>query len=56
MLHAGLHVGRDHTNWIKGRIAKYGFRAGVDYEVFAETGENPEGGRVTPAAVLIPRW
>lgn len=32
-LHAGLGVGRDYTNWIKGRIKKYGFREGVDFEV-----------------------
>ncbi|MBB4287842.1 antA/AntB antirepressor family protein [Roseospira goensis] len=32
-LHAGLGVGRDYTNWIKGRIAKYGFREGVDFEI-----------------------
>ncbi len=44
-LHAGLQVGRDHTNWIKGRIDKYRFRDGVDFEVLAEMGENPEGGR-----------
>lgn len=31
-LHAGLSVGRDFTNWIKGRIEKFGFRDGVDFE------------------------
>lgn len=32
-LHSGLGVGRDFTNWIKGRITKYDFREGVDYEI-----------------------
>lgn len=32
-LHAFLCVGRDFTNWIKGRISQYGFIAGVDYLV-----------------------
>jgi anti-repressor protein len=32
-LHAGLKVGRDYTNWIKDRLAKYGFAEGVDYEI-----------------------
>lgn len=30
-LHAFLGVGRDFTNWIKGRISQYGFITGVDY-------------------------
>mgnify|MGYP001107529897 FL=1 len=30
-LHAFLGVGRDFTNWIKGRISQYGFTTGVDY-------------------------
>jgi hypothetical protein len=30
-LHKALGVGRDFTNWIKGRIDQYGFAAGVDY-------------------------
>lgn len=30
-LHACLGVGRDFTNWIKGRIAQYGFVENVDY-------------------------
>lgn len=30
-LHAFLCVGRDFTNWIKGRISQYGFTAGLDY-------------------------
>lgn len=47
-LHAKLGVGRDFTNWIKARIAEYGFQAHVDYvvvEVSARSGENPSGGR-----------
>ena len=30
-LHEFLEVGRDFTNWIKGRIEKYGFEEGKDY-------------------------
>jgi len=30
-LHVFLKVGRDFTNWIKGRIDQYGFVAGADY-------------------------
>ncbi len=30
-LHTFLQVGRDFTNWIKGRISQYGFIEGVDY-------------------------
>lgn len=30
-LHGALAVGRDFTNWIKGRIAQYGFVTGVDF-------------------------
>lgn len=32
-LHNALGVGRDFTNWIKGRIEEYGFKKGVDFEV-----------------------
>lgn len=44
-LHGVLGVRRDFSNWIKGRISKYGFVQGQDFEVFAKTGENSEGGR-----------
>ncbi len=44
-LHGVLGVRRDFSNWIKGRISKYGFVHGQDFEVFAKTGENSEGGR-----------
>lgn len=39
-------MGRDFTNWIKDRIAKYGFSEGSDFiKVLANSGENPWGGR-----------
>lgn len=48
-LHAKLRTGRDFSNWIKGRIDKYGFLEGEDYvttKVSAKSGENL-GGRPT---------
>ena len=44
-LHAFLDVGRDFTNWIKCRIAVFGFVEGADFvsEVYASSGE--KGGR-----------
>ncbi|EJU34700.1 antA/AntB antirepressor family protein [Capnocytophaga sp. CM59] len=44
-LHQFLEVGRDFSNWIKGRIEEYGFIENQDYEVFAQIGENSNGGR-----------
>ena len=44
-LHGVLGVRRDFSNWIKGRISKYDFIESQDFEVFAKTGENSEGGR-----------
>ena len=44
-LHLFLGVGRDFSNWIKGRIEEYGFIENQDYMVFAEIGENSNGGR-----------
>ncbi|ALE03423.1 antA/AntB antirepressor family protein [Bartonella ancashensis] len=44
-LHAFLEVGRDFTNWIKNRIKKYSFIENRDYIVFANFGENLQGGR-----------
>lgn len=41
-LHDILGVRRDFSTWIKGRISKYGFIQGQDFEVFAKTGENSE--------------
>lgn len=32
-LHKALGVGRDFTNWIKGRIKQYGFVEGIDYVI-----------------------
>lgn len=43
-LHAGLHVGRDFSNWIKGRIAKYGFQAGVDFDCSPDLASKPKRG------------
>lgn len=43
-LHAFMQVKRDFSNWIKGRIRKFGFEAGTDFlEVFAKSGENLGG-------------
>lgn len=44
-LHHFLGVGKDFSNWMKDRIAKYEFVENQDYEVFAKFGENPNGGR-----------
>lgn len=33
-LHKALGVGRDFTNWIKGRIDEYGFTSAADYVLF----------------------
>ena len=44
-LHLFLGVGGDFSNWIKGRIEEYGFIENQDYMVFAEIGENSNGGR-----------
>lgn len=44
-LHAGLGVGRDFTTWVEGRISKYGFREGIDFErVAAKETCSPELG------------
>jgi phage anti-repressor protein len=44
-LHGFLQVGKDFSNWIKDRIEKYGFQENQDFEVFANSGDNPLGGR-----------
>ena len=44
-LHTFLGVGRDFTNWVKGRISEYDFVENQDFVVFAQTGENSTGGR-----------
>lgn len=39
-LHQGLKVGRDFSNWIKGRIAEFGFQEGEDFAIsLAKSGE-----------------
>ena len=40
-----LGVGKVSAAWIQDRIEQYGFRQGQDFEVFSETGNNPQGGR-----------
>lgn len=55
-LHAGLGVGRDYTNWIKGRIAKYGFKEGEDYEVAQDLrSPNPANAKSRPQVAHIYR-
>ncbi|WP_404977257.1 antA/AntB antirepressor family protein [Bartonella sp. AU55XJBT] len=44
-LHTFLEVKRDFSNWIKDRINKYSFIENKDYIVFANFGENLQGGR-----------
>ncbi|WP_375608667.1 MULTISPECIES: antA/AntB antirepressor family protein [unclassified Bartonella] len=44
-LHVFLEVKRDFSNWIKDRINKYSFLKNQDYIVFANFGENLQGGR-----------
>ncbi|WP_455475711.1 antA/AntB antirepressor family protein [Bartonella sp. B17] len=44
-LHAFLEVGKDFSNWVKDRINKYEFIENQDYIVFANFGENSQGGR-----------
>ena len=46
-LHAFLDVGRDFSNWIRERIAEYGFVAGEDY--FSPNLANIQKGRGRPA-------
>ena len=44
-LHLFLEVQSKFTDQIKGRIEEYGFIENQDYMVFAEIGENSNGGR-----------
>jgi anti-repressor protein len=44
-LHNFLQVGKMFTHWINDRIEKYGFTENHDFEVFADSGKNPSGGR-----------
>jgi phage anti-repressor protein len=45
LLHAFLESKKDFSDWIKYRIAKYGFVENQDYQVFLNLGGNPSGGR-----------
>lgn len=44
-LHEALGVGKDFSNWVKDRIGQYDFAENVDFVVYANSGENPNGGR-----------
>lgn len=44
-LHAFLKVGKVFGAWINERIEQYEFAENVDFVVFSETGNNPQGGR-----------
>ena len=44
-LHLFLEVQSKFADWIKNRINEYGFIENQDYMVFAEIGENSNGGR-----------
>lgn len=44
-LHKALKVGRDFSNWIKDRLNRGKFVENKHYVVFANSGENPQGGR-----------
>jgi phage anti-repressor protein len=46
-LHAFLEVGKVFAAWIQERIEQYGFEKGKDFEVFSDSGNNPQGGRPT---------
>jgi anti-repressor protein len=44
-LHRFLEVGKEFANWVKDRIDRYGFVENKDFEVFSDSGKNPQGGR-----------
>jgi anti-repressor protein len=46
-LHSFLEVGKAFGAWVTERIEQYGFQFGRDFEVFSESGNNPQGGRPT---------
>lgn len=56
-LHASLGVGRDFSNWIKGRIEKYGFTENVDYvkisreNTLAKFGDRDNTGKTGDGAI-----
>lgn len=45
-LHDFLDVGRDFSNWIKGRIDQYGFVENIDYVVVANMGEGQPANKI----------
>lgn len=51
-LHSFLEVGRDFSNWIKGRISDYGFIENQDFEVSLIFEQNTKGGRPTKEYIL----
>jgi len=51
-LHAFLGVGMFFANWITDQIAAYGFVEHRDFEVIANSGKNPQGGRPTKTYML----
>lgn len=44
-LHRGLEVGKDFSNWMKDQIDRAQLVRSEDFEVVAQKGENPQGGR-----------
>lgn len=44
-LHSFLEVGKVFGAWITERIDQFSFQAGIDFEVYSESGNNPSGGR-----------
>ncbi len=51
-LHRFLEVGKVFAAWISERIQQYGFIETVDFAVYSETGNNPQGGRPTKEYVI----
>ena len=45
-LHVWLGVGKDFSNWIKGRISQYGFTQDLDFAVLAKTGDQGIQGKI----------
>lgn len=44
-LYAWLEIGRDFSNWMKDQIIRCDLVENQDFEVFAKSGVNPQGGR-----------
>lgn len=51
-LHAFLGVGKVFAAWMPEQIEAFGFEEHRDFEVFSETGKNPQGGRPTREYML----